>query len=96
MFLHLFNAMFYFMSVVDMDMTEMRIIAFLPLIGLDNFMKEFFYTFSIMKRSRYHWDTEETSYFVTVNIVASLIDLIKHIKGTYHANVHIDKLGGEV
>ena len=44
----------------------------------------------------YHRYTQETTQGGKVEAVAALFKFVEHVQGTYHRQVHVDELGGEV
>ena len=90
---HVGNAVFNLMTVVDMQVTGRLAGA---LVYLDDGSEEFFHTLAALKRSGYHRHTEKTTECVEIEMVATTLEFVVHVQGADHADVHVDKLGGEV
>ena len=96
MLLHLFNTILYLMSVVDMDMTELRRLVFFPFINGDNLTEKFLHTSTIGKYRWHHWHSKEFRKLLCINMITTLFCLIKHIESANHTYVHIYQLGCKI
>ena len=56
--------------------------------GLDSFARA--------EDGRYHRDAEQFAQFGVVEVVPSALDLVEHVEGADHSEVHVDELCGEV
>ena len=92
-FLDVGNAVFYLVTVVDMQVTGRLAGA---LVYLDDSSEEFFHALAALKRSGYHRHTEKTTEGIEVEMVATPLEFVVHVQGADHAYVHVDELGGEV
>ena len=95
-FLDMFDAMFYLMSVVDVDMAIVSAGIFLAFVEFDDGLEELVHASAIGEDGRNHRDTEEFAQFVVVDVIATLLGFIKHVEGADHADVHVYQLGGEI
>ena len=82
-------AVFYLVTIVDMDMAGCRIHT---LIDLYDGAEQLLHPFPILKRGRYHRRTEERRQHLQVNGVTATLKLIIHIQGTYDGEVHVKQL----
>ncbi len=94
--LDMFDAVFYLMSMVDVDMAIVRIGVLLALIELDDGIEELVHASTVGKDGRNHGESEELAELVVVDVVATFLSLVKHVEGAHHADVHVYQLGGEV
>ena len=90
-----------FTTMVHMNMTE----CFLTILGsstlraledLYNFIEETVDTHTGTTRSRHHRDTKQGGKLVKVKAVTAALQLVIHIEGHHHGDIHIDKLRCEV
>ena len=94
-FLQFCNALFYDRSMVDMDMSY-RIMGKSSFIHLDDGVEEFVNTTSTLEDRGNHRESQQFTQLLRLNMITTLLGLIKHIQGTHHLHVHIDQLGGEI
>ncbi len=92
----MFDAVLYLMSVIDVDMAIVRIGVLLGLIEFDDGVEKFIYSSSVGEDGRNHRESEEFAELVVVDVVATLLCLVKHIEGAHHTDVHVYQLRGEV
>ena len=90
------DAMFYLVAVVDVHMAVVRVVVLVALIHADDGLEEFLHTTAVGEDGGHHGHTEEASQAVGVDMVASLLGLVKHVEGAHHAHVHVYELGGEI
>ena len=91
--LNLANAVLNLMPIVDMEMTGMLAST---LIHLDDSTEQFLDTHATLERGGNDRHTKERGERVEVHMITTTLELIIHIKGSHHAQVHINKLGGEI
>ena len=77
-------------------MAVVRVVVLVALIHTDDGLEEFLHTTAVGEDGGYHGHTEEASQTVGVDMVASLLGLVKHVEGAHHAHVHVYELGGEI
>ena len=94
--LYLGNAVLYLMTMLDVDVAEVGVGTLRSLIHLNHLMEEFLHTATRGEHRGLHGHTKEARQGIEVDVVASLLRLVKHIEGHHHTNVHIDELGGQV
>ena len=92
-FLDMCDTVFYFMAIVDMQVTCSLACT---LIYLNDSLEELLYSITILKLCGYHRHTKQLAQCLDVNIVASSLKLIIHVQGTNHTYVHIHQLSGEI
>ena len=94
--LYLADAVFNFVSVVDVDVAEVDFFVFCSLIELYDLVEELFHAHSRGERCGHHGHSEQFGQAVVVDVVATFFGLVKHVEGHYHAYVHVYELCGEV
>ena len=90
------DAVFYLVSVVDVDVAIVGIGAFASLVHFDDGVEELVYASAVLEDGRNHRYSEEFAQLVVVDVVASFLGLVEHIESAHHADVHIDELSGEI
>ena len=96
MILYLVYAVLYLVSVVDVQMTVVRIIALGTLVHGDDSAEEFVHTPAVGEDCRHHRCAEEPAQRVAVYVVAPLLCLVVHVEGTDHADMHVYELCSEI
>ena len=81
------------MSVVDVQVAGL---AANPLIDLDDGTEEVLHAFAALERRGHHRHTEKGAECLHIDVVATPLELVVHIQGTHHTQVHIEELCGEV
>ena len=87
------DSIFYFMAIVNMDVTRLRMT---PLKNLDDGMKQLFDTRSVLEGGRHERHAEEGGEGVELDVVATPLELIVHIQGADDTQVHIYELRRQV
>ena len=95
-FLYLLNAVFYLVSVVDVDVPVVGVLILGALISLDDGLEQFGHSLARGEDCGHHRHAEQARERVNVDVVAASLGLVKHVQGAHHAQVHVDELRGEV
>ena len=67
-----------------------------PFKNLDDLVEQLVDAFAAASGGRHDRHAEEGAELVDVKLVAALLELVEHIEGHHHREVHVDELGGEV
>ena len=94
--LHVADAVLNLVTVVDMDMSRVGMVALHALVEADDGMEEFLHTAPRGEDRGHHRYAEEAGELLHAEGVAPLLGLVVHIERTDHGDVHVDELGGEV
>ena len=94
--LHIADAVLDLVTVVDVDMARVGMVALHALVEADDGMEEFLHTAPRGEDRGHHRYAEEAGELLHAECVAPLLGLVVHIERTDHGDVHVDELGGEV
>ena len=94
--LHIADAVLDLVTVVDVDMARVGMVALYALVEADDGMEEFLHTAPRGEDRGHHRHAEEAGELLHAEGVAPLLGLVVHIERTDHGDVHVDELGGEV
>ena len=96
MFLNILNAILDLMPMIDMDMTEMAVLALCSLIFLDHRMEKFFHAFPCREHGGAHRYAKQLRQFIQIDVVTSFLSLIKHVESNHHTHMHINQLRSQI
>ena len=92
-FLNMTDTVFYLMTIIDVQVTRELTCS---LIYLNDCFEKILDTSPILKRCGNHRCTHEATQCLDVHTIATPLELIIHIQGTHHADVHIHKLSCQI
>ena len=96
-FLDMFDAVLYLMSVVDVDMAIVSAGISFAFVEFDDGLEELVHASAVGEDGRNHRDTEEFAQFVVVDVIRHASQVSSNVfEGADHADVHIYQLCGEI
>ena len=91
--LYVADAVLYLVSVVDVQVAGGLVGVF---VDLYDGLEQVFHAFAALERGGHHRHAEQGGENLAVHVVAAALKLVVHVQGAHHAQVHVQKLGGQI